>query len=182
MEYRYLAGTCDGQPPDPAKTSKCAAGQVCKDGVCGGAPVVVSPPPPKSCGKGGAKCSADGDCCGGLSCQNGACATPVAVTPAKKSSSLGWILALIAGGAGVVGVAYASSKKKGGAKQNPAGRMMNKQEAVRDFKKYILPAVVARYGRNDKPAIHEAWNDYTDSLQKDGLITASQYHNWVGPF
>ena len=133
-----------------------------------------------TCGEDGAGCSTDGDCCAGISCQSGRCTSPV-VTPAK-SNSMGWILALIAGAAGVVGVAYSSSKKKGGAKQNPAGGMMNKQEAVRDFKKYILPGVIARYGRNDKPAIHEAWNDYTDSLQKDGLITATQYNNWAGPF
>jgi hypothetical protein len=35
---------------------------------------------------------------------------------------------------------------------------------------------------NDKPMIREAWNNFTDSLCKDGFITDSQYNRWSNPF
>lgn len=56
---------------------------------------------------------------------------------------------------------------------------MTKVEAIRDFKNKIAPRVIARYGRNDRPALREAWNDWTDALCKDGLITERQYDSWV---
>lgn len=61
-------------------------------------------------------------------------------------------------------------------------RYMTKAEAVREFKEEVLPYVVAQYGKDDRPAIREAWNDWTDMLQKDGRISAKQYNTWVGPF
>lgn len=36
--------------------------------------------------------------------------------------------------------------------------------------------------RGDKIAKQQAWNDYTDSLCKDGIITNWQYNNWSNPF
>lgn len=59
---------------------------------------------------------------------------------------------------------------------------MTKAEAVAEFREYILPAVVAKYGRDDKHAIAQAWNDYTDYLQKERRITEKQYSTWVHPF
>ena len=35
---------------------------------------------------------------------------------------------------------------------------------------------------NDKVALRESWNNYTDSLCKDGLITERQYNTWTQPF
>jgi peptidoglycan hydrolase-like protein with peptidoglycan-binding domain len=62
------------------------------------------------------------------------------------------------------------------------GRRMTKAEAVQEFKEEVLPYVVAQYGKDDRPAIREAWNDWTDMLQKDGRISMKQYETWVGPF
>jgi hypothetical protein len=59
---------------------------------------------------------------------------------------------------------------------------MTKKEAIQQFKKTILPLVHARFRKNDKAAIREAWNNWTDGLCKDGRITSKQYHNWTGPF
>lgn len=59
---------------------------------------------------------------------------------------------------------------------------MTKREVLEQFKSDILPAIVDRYGKNDKPALCEAWNNYTDGLCKDGLITAQQYDTWANPF
>jgi peptidoglycan hydrolase-like protein with peptidoglycan-binding domain len=61
-------------------------------------------------------------------------------------------------------------------------RFLTKAEAVREFKAEVLPHVIAQYSKNDRPAIREAWNDWTDMLQKDGRISAKQYDTWVGPF
>jgi hypothetical protein len=59
---------------------------------------------------------------------------------------------------------------------------MTKNQALQDFKENILPAVVSKYGKNDKVAICEAWNEYTDMLCKDGLISMKQYETWDNPF
>lgn len=59
---------------------------------------------------------------------------------------------------------------------------MNKQQAIADFKENVLPHVIERFGKDDKPAISEAWNDYTDMLCKDRQITQKQYSNWSNPF
>lgn len=155
---------CQGGVPSP-----CPAGQTCVNGVCssGVGPVIT----------GG--CKADSDCPSGQTCQNGTCSPSVVKA---SGSSWGLLLALLAAGAGAVGIAWAASKKgRGGAQHNPTGRM-SKKDALREFKQFVLPEVVAKYGHYDKPAINEAWNDYTDGLQKDGLITATQYNNWTNPF
>jgi hypothetical protein len=59
---------------------------------------------------------------------------------------------------------------------------MTKREALQQFKSEILPEVIKKYGKNDKVAIREAWNNWTDYLCKDGQITAKQYNNWTNPF
>jgi hypothetical protein len=55
--------------------------------------------------------------------------------------------------------------------------MLTKKQVIATFKTEILPAIPA----NDKPAQRMAWNNYTDSLCKDGQITLRQYETWVGP-
>ena len=58
---------------------------------------------------------------------------------------------------------------------------LTKREAIRNFRGIILPEVVAQYGPHDKPAIREAWNDYTDALCKDDIISQRQYETWTYP-
>lgn len=36
--------------------------------------------------------------------------------------------------------------------------------------------------KRDKIAVRESWNNFTDSLCKDSMITESQYDNWSNPF
>lgn len=59
---------------------------------------------------------------------------------------------------------------------------MTKKEAVASFREVVLPIVVKTYGKNDKVAISEAWNDWTDVLCKNGEISSRQYETWTGPF
>lgn len=60
---------------------------------------------------------------------------------------------------------------------------MTKKEVVRLFNTEILPAVRARYeqdGIPDWPARREEWNNYVDSLIKDGQVPRSA-DGWSGP-
>jgi len=59
---------------------------------------------------------------------------------------------------------------------------MTKKEALKYFKENILPEVIKQYGKDDKIAICEEWNNYTDALCKAGKITSKQYNNWTNPF
>jgi hypothetical protein len=47
-------------------------------------------------------------------------------------------------------------------------------EAFTMWRDEIRPHVVAQYGEDDQPALSESWNNYTDSLCKDGDLTALQ--------
>ena len=63
-------------------------------------------------------------------------------------------------------------------------RVMLHSEASKFFEYEILPTVRFAYERDgipDWPARREAWNDWTDSLCKDGIISEWQYNNWSHP-
>ena len=55
--------------------------------------------------------------------------------------------------------------------------MMTKRQAEQIFKSGILPTL----NRKDKPLLREVWNNWTDSLCKNGDITDSQYNRWQHP-
>jgi hypothetical protein len=62
---------------------------------------------------------------------------------------------------------------------------MSKAEALADFRENVLPYIRKEYEQDrrvDGPARREAWNNYTDALQKDGLITRYQCDTWDNPF
>ena len=58
---------------------------------------------------------------------------------------------------------------------------MTKKQAEKEFNREIKPSVIERYGKNDKTAQRTAWNDYTDSLHRDGQITNKQRETWDSP-
>jgi hypothetical protein len=61
---------------------------------------------------------------------------------------------------------------------------MNKQQAEKQFKDFILPEIKKQYeqdGVRDLPARQQAWNNFTDSLCKSGEITFIQYESWIHP-
>ena len=54
-------------------------------------------------------------------------------------------------------------------------------QAVEQFNEHILPQVQEEFeqdGIKDIPARSEAWNNWTDSLCKDEVISDWQYENW----
>ena len=57
-------------------------------------------------------------------------------------------------------------------------------DACDQFEFDILPFIQDEYeqdGEPDWPARREAWNNWTDSLCKDGQISDWQYENWSQP-
>ena len=57
-------------------------------------------------------------------------------------------------------------------------------QAVETFNRFILPLVqqgMEQDGEPDWPARCETWNNWTDSLCKDGEISEWQYANWSHP-
>ena len=58
-----------------------------------------------------------------------------------------------------------------------------KKEAIKLFRYiYKIKAERLGYRKSDKAAKRTEWNDYTDALCKDGLITSNQFVNWHQPF
>lgn len=50
------------------------------------------------------------------------------------------------------------------------------EQAYEQWADSIKPEIVTQYGEDDEPALSESWNDYTDSLCKDGALNDLQYH------
>lgn len=59
-------------------------------------------------------------------------------------------------------------------------RKLTKAEVVAHCRETFASAPA--YFRGDVVAQREYFNDYTDSLCKDGQITAKQYDSWTNPF
>ena len=70
-------------------------------------------------------------------------------------------------------------------KLKPMTKKMTKAEALKEFRQIynsFCGGEAPRYRRGDVIAKRTHWNDYTDGLCKDGLITLKQYENWGQPF
>lgn len=46
------------------------------------------------------------------------------------------------------------------------------------FDEVITPDIIKKYGENDKPAMNEGFNNWTDMLCKDGEIHPIQYDQY----
>ena len=57
---------------------------------------------------------------------------------------------------------------------------MTKKQALKEFK--LIFKDFLKNNRFDYVAKRETWNNWTDRLCKDGLITSWQYENWDQPF
>lgn len=53
---------------------------------------------------------------------------------------------------------------------------MDIKQAFQIWEQDIKPAIIEQYGADDGPALAESWNNYTDSLCKDGELTGLQYN------
>lgn len=55
-------------------------------------------------------------------------------------------------------------------------RLISYATAFDSFTTEIKPLVIAQYGSDDAVAMSEEWNNYTDSLCKDGQMNGLMYH------
>lgn len=64
------------------------------------------------------------------------------------------------------------------------GYIADEDELSERFDKEIAPAVIEQYGPDDEPAMNEAFNNWTDSLCKEGEIHPEQYnsYHYVGEY
>jgi hypothetical protein len=58
------------------------------------------------------------------------------------------------------------------------GLIASEDELSKRFDEEVLPLVVEEYGEDDEPAISEAFNNWTDSLCKDGELHPEQYDKY----
>ena len=59
-------------------------------------------------------------------------------------------------------------------------KKMTKEQVIRDLKSICVDCPY--YKKKDSVACSQCFNDYTDQLCKEGLITLAQYNNWSNPF
>ena len=62
--------------------------------------------------------------------------------------------------------------------------VMTRDEATQQFEEFVLPYILETYeqdGRPDWAARREEWNNWTDGLCKEGIISDWQYNNWTHP-
>jgi hypothetical protein len=60
----------------------------------------------------------------------------------------------------------------------PRDQRLNKRQIVASFREHFLPSIC----KTDRIAQWEAFNNYIDSLAKDGMITEWQASNWANPY
>jgi len=124
---------------------------------------------------------------GGATPAGGGAPAGGAAAPTTSSTSGMLVMGGLVIGAGVL-LWLATRGGGGGAaapkmlEENPrGGRGYTKRQVEEMFRADVMPVVIERYGSGDLPALREAWNDYTDSLMKDGLITRRQHETWTHP-
>ena len=64
-------------------------------------------------------------------------------------------------------------------------RYLTKKKALQYFKESWLPNITRKHEQNgeiDVPARREGWNNFIDSLAKEGLISQKQCDTWHNPF
>ena len=59
---------------------------------------------------------------------------------------------------------------------------MTKVEAVASFREMLKDSPTGTLLKGDRIAKREAFNNYVDMLNKDGLVTDYQAYNWSNPF
>jgi hypothetical protein len=67
-------------------------------------------------------------------------------------------------------------------KHGKRGIVMDKAGVKVMFLETFGRQLIREWQRHDKPALRQAWNDFTDGLCKGGIITPKQYDTWLNPF
>ena len=59
---------------------------------------------------------------------------------------------------------------------------MTKKQVVASFREMLKDSPTGTLLKGDRIAKREAFNDYVDMLNKDGMVTDHQAYNWSNPF
>ena len=59
---------------------------------------------------------------------------------------------------------------------------MTKKEVVASFREMLKDSPTGTLLKGDRIAKREAFNNYVDMLNKDGMVTDHQAYNWSNPF
>lgn len=60
-----------------------------------------------------------------------------------------------------------------------AGLISSEEELSEIFDNIIVESVISEFGEDDRCAINQAFNDYTDGICKDGEIHPEQYNKYT---
>jgi len=58
------------------------------------------------------------------------------------------------------------------------GYIASEEELSEQFDENIAPTIIEQYGADDEPAMSEGFNNWSDSLCKDGEIHPEQYSQY----
>lgn len=58
------------------------------------------------------------------------------------------------------------------------GYISSEDELSEQFDEVVAPSIIEQYGENDESAMNEAFNNWSDSLCKDGEIHPEQYSQY----
>ena len=64
-------------------------------------------------------------------------------------------------------------------------KLLSKKNVLSMFRREVLPHIRSQYEQDrrlDRPARREAWNNFTDALRRDRLISAHAYDTWTCPW
>ncbi len=61
-------------------------------------------------------------------------------------------------------------------------KWMTEEQVVEAFEESFKPFLLAQFGPDDEIALREAFNDYTDSLCKEGQISNKMYDTMDNPY
>lgn len=59
------------------------------------------------------------------------------------------------------------------------GWVSSEEELSKKFDEEVAPLVIEQYGENDSDAMNQSFNDWSDSLCKDGEIHEAQYNEYT---
>ena len=67
---------------------------------------------------------------------------------------------------------------------NCEDKFSSNEQVIKRVEEDVLPEIIKSYGTDDRTAMEQGFNDWTDGLCKDGGITQKQYDEieWSGDF
>lgn len=100
------------------------------------------------------------------------------LTAAQKKHLDTAVMAVIEAYAKELAPARKPAAKRKAARNGAKRGTMSKVDVNRSFREDVLPHL----RHKDRVSVRSAWNDYVDSLHRDGLVTDHARNTWVSPY